>query len=108
MGESFPTALGEAVPHGEAWLLDDPAAIRAALDLGDEVDIPHVRRTRDPKAVVNGLIEQSRHRRENVLDVFADIARLVDHRRCSFPDDTGFTALVEDVRQELECLLPKH
>ena len=29
----FPTAFGEANPHGEAWLLDDPQAIREALRL---------------------------------------------------------------------------
>jgi hypothetical protein len=34
----FPTALGQAVPQGEAWLLDDPKAIREALNL-----VPHPR-----------------------------------------------------------------
>ena len=41
----FPTAFGEADPHGEAWLLDDPTAIRDALELDPEVEIPTLSKT---------------------------------------------------------------
>src|SRR5208337_5149949 len=58
---SFPTAFGEASPHGEAWLLDDPTAIRDALGLDPKVEIPTVLRTRNPKLVVNEIIKNSKH-----------------------------------------------
>ncbi|HEV7224363.1 MAG TPA: hypothetical protein VGN42_16760 [Pirellulales bacterium] len=35
----FPTALGEAVPHVEAWLLDDLAAVRQSLRLAVAIEI---------------------------------------------------------------------
>lgn len=38
----FPTALGEANPHGEAWILDDAVAIRQTLQLSETVSIPRL------------------------------------------------------------------
>ena len=97
---SFPTALGEAAPHGEAWLLADHNAIREALRLANEVEIPSVHRTRDPKSVVESLIQQSGYRGEKITTALTDIARLVNHQRCVHGDETGFAYLVEDVCRE--------
>lgn len=36
----FPTVLGEASPHAEAWLLDDPVAVRRALRLSGNAAVP--------------------------------------------------------------------
>ena len=35
-----PTAIGEATPHAEAWLIDDPRAVRDSLGLPTETEIP--------------------------------------------------------------------
>jgi hypothetical protein len=97
----FPTALGEADPHGEAWLLDDPQAIREALGLDQGVEIPTVRKARNPKAALNELIDSSSHSFESPTHALGEIARLVDHSRCVHASETGFGEFVEDVRSEL-------
>jgi hypothetical protein len=97
----FPTAIGEAVPHGEAWLLDDAVAVRQALQLADDMDVPTVRKTKDPKGVLDGLWKQSRRARESALLLLADVARLVDPSRCRHVAETGYQAFAEDVRNEL-------
>ena len=96
----FPTALGEAAPHGEAWLLADENAVREALSLKSELAIPSVSKTKDPKGVLDGLIQQSARRGEPVTPILTEIARLVDERRCVHRDETGFAAFAEDVRHE--------
>jgi hypothetical protein len=97
----LPAALDEASPHGDVWLLADPVAIRQALELGDDVEIPSVRKTKEPKAALNELIKGSKYRNEmDIKIVLADIARLVDHRRCAHPEETGFGDFVRDVRVE--------
>ena len=87
--------------------MDDPTAIREALELGDEVPIPNVRRTNDPKSVLHELISQSRHRRKRIMDVLSDIALCSNRRRCLFPGHTGFAFLVEDVCREFDAFFPK-
>lgn len=97
----LPAALGEASPHGDVWLLADPVAIRQALDLSDDVEIKSVRKTKEPKATLNELIKGSKYRSEtDIKIVLADIARLVDHRRCAHLEETGFGDFVRDVRIE--------
>jgi hypothetical protein len=96
-----PTAVGEADPHGEAWLLDDPIAIREALQLDARIEVLTVRRTKDPKDVVNSLIRGSKYRHDDVLDVLTDIASRVDSVRCYHMGETGFGDWVDDVRSEL-------
>jgi hypothetical protein len=97
----LPTALGEASPHGDAWLLDDPAAIRQALELADDVEIKTVRKTKEPKTTLNELIKGSKYRNEkDIKIVLADIARLVDHQRCAHRDETGFGEFVKDLIAE--------
>jgi hypothetical protein len=97
----FPTALGEAVPHGEAWLMGDPIAIKEALDLKDDVAIPSLRRIKDPKGDLNRLIEISKHGREtDRMIVLGHIARLVDPERCMHIEETGFARFAVDVLSE--------
>ena len=100
----LPTAVGVANPHAEAWLLDDPVAVRTALGLGTGVQIPNVRTARNPKSDLNGLQSMSERRDEPVRTVLADIARSVDPRRCQHARETGFAAFVDDVRSEIGSL----
>ena len=100
-GRNLPIALGEAAPHGDAWLLDDPFAIREALELDDNAAITSVRKTKDPKTNLNELIKGSRRcKGENIKDVLARVATLVDPARCMHRDETGFAEFVKDVRSE--------
>jgi len=98
---AFPTALGQANPHGEAWLLDDPVAVRQALNLADTAVIVNVRRTKNPKAELESLKKASNRTEHEILDILADIARKVQHARCVHAKETGFHALVEEVLGEL-------
>jgi hypothetical protein len=97
---AFPTALGEADPHGEAWLLDDPVAVRRALRLAGDATIPTVRHTNRPKDALEDLRRQSGRAEDSILEVLADIAELVDPARCVHAKETGFHALAEEVRRE--------
>ncbi len=101
----FPMAFGEASPHGEAWLLDDPAAIRDALGLDVDAEIVAISRTRDPKSVLNDLIGRSNREGTEILAVLTGIARLVDPERCFHASHTGFRDFVEDVRTEIGPLV---
>lgn len=97
----FPTAVGEAVPHVDAWLLDDPQAIRRALGLPANVSIPTVRTSKSPKRDLNELIDQSSQLGNSVSDVLAAIARLFDPTRCHHQSETGFKSFVADVSGEI-------
>jgi hypothetical protein len=101
VGPPFPTALGEAVPHGEAWLLDDPVAVRRALALAAEHHIPTIRQAKRPKDVLEELLRKSERADVSPGEVWADIAGLVDLPRCCHARETGFHQFVEDVRHEL-------
>jgi hypothetical protein len=103
----FPTALGEAAPHGEAWLLADQTAIREVLGLGGDETIPNVRHENNPKAVLDSLISRYRTDAARISEILTEIARLVDHRRCLHGDRTGFTYLVEDVNREFGHFVEK-
>lgn len=100
----LPTALGEANPHGEAWLLDDDAAVRKALELPGDVPIPAVRDTNDPKGALDELMDRSprekasEHRRLHLLGA---IAANVTPNRCAHAKTTGLDAFTKDVRDEL-------
>src|SRR5690348_7890197 len=54
----FPVAIGEACPHAEAWLLDDPVAVRQGLCLPSAADVPPVHKVPSPKEALQALIGQ--------------------------------------------------
>ncbi|MEX2169818.1 MAG: hypothetical protein WD851_10945 [Pirellulales bacterium] len=99
----IPAAVGEAIPHLEAWLLDDPKAVREALHFPSDKLIPPVSKT-EPKNTLNVLIDESA-RSEGMMDLLAEIARCIDKGRCNHSDKTGFESFVQDVRAELEPLV---
>ena len=105
---SLPTALGEAKPHAEAWLLDDPVAVREALELPANADVPSVRDSTYPKHTLHELWEQSPRKEANPgdreMDALPEIARRVVPSRCAHRRETGFQAFVTEVRRELAGL----
>ena len=96
----FPAALGEANPHIDAWILDDPVALRRTLNLPNDTQIPTVRKSKYPKDIINEFVELS-PRPEPLLNVLADIARQIDTGRCVHKKETGFEAFEKDVAAEL-------
>ena len=100
----LPTALGEANPHGEAWLLDDPVAVRKALELPGDVRIPTVGGTDDPKKALNKLMDQSPREigsGNRIQELLGAIAANVIPNRCAHAQKTGFDAFTKDVGDEL-------
>jgi hypothetical protein len=100
----FPTALGEADPHGEVWLLDDRVAVGSVLGVKDG-DIPNVRKTPSPKDTLEELRQGGSHAETPILEVLEAIARRVDPSRCDHKKETGLHALLEEVRRELGPLV---
>ncbi|UCE61500.1 MAG: hypothetical protein JSU63_07075 [Phycisphaerales bacterium] len=99
------TALGEAAPHGEAWLLQDPVAVREGMELPNEVQIPSLRKTKDPKEALHRLLATSPRSEDRPVHVWADIAGLVQPERYKFKKNTGFGTFEKDVRDELGPLV---
>ncbi|MDZ4658825.1 MAG: hypothetical protein SH868_14715 [Bythopirellula sp.] len=100
---TLPTAVGEAVPHLEAWLLDDPKAVKHVLGLPAERELANVRDV-DPKSTLNELCAESSHV-ESFLDLLSEIAANHDCERCNHRAETGLHEFVEDVRRELGPLV---
>ena len=100
-GNQLPMALGKAIPHGEAWLLDDRVAVREALGLPADAQIPTVRKAKDPKKALEQLLADSKRADGLPRAVWPDIARNVDPKRCAHSKLTGFKAFADDVRSEL-------
>lgn len=98
---ALPTALGEARPHSEAWLLDDPVAVREGLGLARNADVPVVVRCDYPKDSLEDLHKHSPRNSEPPLKVWPDIAARVDANRCNHRKETGFEAFTDEVRREL-------
>jgi hypothetical protein len=101
-GRHFPTGLGEARPHGEAWLLDDQVAVKSALGIAAGDAIPTVRKSRSPKDALNDLCAEQE---KEFINVLPEIAASVDIERCPHAKETGFQEFVEDVRSELQRLV---
>lgn len=97
----LPAALGEARPHSEAWLLDDPVAVREGLGLARNADVPDVLNCDYPKDSLEDLHKHSPRNSEPPLKVWPDIAARVDVSRCNHQKETGFEAFREEVRREL-------
>jgi len=98
---TLPTALGCANPHAEAWLLDDPVAVRDALELDADTIVPSFRKTKSPKGALAGLISQSRKADVSIRRILAEIAQRLDPVRCAHKDEAGFAAFAADVREEI-------
>ena len=103
---ALPAALGEAVPHGEAWLLDDATAVREGLGLAGDVRFPSVVQTENPKRTLEGLLKESPRAGERPVEVWGDIARHVQPSRCRHSKKTGFENFVAEVRTELGSIVP--
>lgn len=100
-----PTALGAATPHGEAWLIDAPTAVREELSLPANHPIPAT--PDDPKAVLEELFNSAEQAPGRFRDAVAEIAKLVTLEGCNDPDRTGFKDFVDDVQRELGPLVPE-
>ncbi len=101
----MPTAVGEACPHGEAWLLDDPSAVRIALKLSKDHPITSVKKTNSPKRELHRLISDSERAGDKPLHVLGDIAEYVDTSRYQQPEGTGWTAFEVEIQSELRPLV---
>jgi hypothetical protein len=104
----FPTAIGEADPHADAWLLDDPVAIRQALSLDSTISIPTVHESDYPRTEVDKLIKKSANFTDgNKSEILGAIARQVDPSRCYHQNETGFKKFADDVTWEFRSLAPQ-
>lgn len=101
----FPTALGEAVPHAEAWLLDDPVAVRNTLSLAPDAEVPNVRDVASPKNALDELISASDSANDVFMDVCRRVAQQLNPSRCVHARETGFKAFVSEVRDEIGPLM---
>jgi len=106
---AFPTAIGEANVHAEAWLLDDQVAVRQGLHLAGGHPIPNVLRVNSPKEELEQLRRESDRGEDSIIAVLTDIAKLVEpsSSRCPHWKETGLHRFTEEVRQELGPLAKK-
>jgi hypothetical protein len=95
-------ALGEAVPHFEAWLIDDPKAVRAGLGLDPSTEVPNVRDCAYPKTTIDELVRMSPHQHERSdSELRKEIAAAIDEERCNHRGETGFEAFMDELRENL-------
>lgn len=108
---SFPTAVGEARPHVDAWLLDDAEAVRDGLGLPNETVVTLFSKTWNPKESLDRLIKQSQHSGTAMVSDHQDCAELaaiaasVRPERCLHAKSTGFDQFQKDVQGELGTLV---
>jgi len=98
----FPTALGEANPHFDVWLLDDAVAVCKALGLAGDFEVPNAIKVDYPKDDLSGLVEQSPIGFSQVSDALGEIARHVSSDRCVHRKETGFATFAKDVCDEIK------
>lgn len=98
---SLPTALGVADPHAEAWLLDDPVAVQAVLQLPPDLHIPTVRQVESPKSEIGRFHRTSPRSQEPIRTMLIEIAQALSIDRCQHGHETGFSHFVDDVRNEI-------
>jgi hypothetical protein len=103
-GTVIPTALGEAIPHLEAWLLDDPVAVRTALGLSSTTEISSPTKVRSPKDELNRLHDEYGCT-TTILETLTHIAAALSVRHCNHASETGFEEFTADVAQELGPLV---
>ncbi len=100
----LPLAVGCPIPHAEAWLLDDPVAVRSVLSLPTNATIPTVRQSPYPKRSLDELINLSPRRDEDSMKLLSDISANVTSARCVHWKETGFKAFLRTVTEELQHL----
>lgn len=100
----LPTALGEAKPHNEAWLLDDPVAVREGLWLASDHAIPNVNASDYPKEDLEALQAVSERCSERPTDVWPDIAARLNLDRCNHKKTTGLMAFAQELEEEITPL----
>lgn len=100
----LPTAVGCAIPHAEAWLLDDPVAVRSVLRLDTSVIIPNVGKVANPKDELTSLHSTSLRSEEPMRTILIEIAQALDPSRCQHTGETGFKHFVKDVHDEIAPL----
>jgi hypothetical protein len=99
----LPTALGCADPHSEAWLLDDPVAVRETLRLAPDA-IPSARKTGRPKDSLTELHTESPRAAEPIRTILVEIAQALVPRRCQHAKETGFARFEKEVEDEITPL----
>ncbi|MBI5494281.1 MAG: hypothetical protein HY904_04590 [Deltaproteobacteria bacterium] len=92
-------AVGVAVPHAEAWLLDDAVAIRQTLGLDSTVDVPRVTECAYPKTTLDALVKQA-YVGEDVMDALPRIAEALDPTRMTHAKRTGFETFQTDFQEQ--------
>ena len=97
--DSFPIAIGEAVPELEAWLIDDSNAVKQALGLNPEATIPSPTSCKDVKKALEDLISNSPLGLGHA-DCLKNIAETLEFGSCRYPKKTGLEFFVQDVRTE--------
>lgn len=97
-GELLPIALGEAVPHGEAWLVDDLEPLRTVLGHPATARAPARRHPKDELTVLIAAAD----RPERPVEVLGLLAAKVDLARCRHAGETGLRAFHDDVLRELQ------
>jgi len=102
---AFPTAVGEAIPHAESWLLDDAKAVRDGLGLASDHPVTNVLSVPSPKEALIQLLRASPHADRSHRDAWRDVAARVKLERCVHARETGFLACAEDVRREIAPLV---
>ncbi|MDA1162142.1 MAG: hypothetical protein O3B13_03480 [Planctomycetota bacterium] len=99
-GKFVAIAVGVAIPHVDAWLLDDVAAVRTGLHLPVETVIPSAGKAKYPKDDLDQLIQQSDFK--EVSKALESISAQVQEGRCQNADKTGFRDFATDCRRELK------
>lgn len=96
-----PTAVGEAIPHGEAWLLSDADAVKQGLNLSAQAQVLSPKKTNNPKEALSELHQNSPRSGDPSIEVLTDIARHMDPSRCRERKATGFKAFCGEVEAEI-------
>lgn len=102
---NIPTSVGRAIPHGEAWLIDDHEAVKQGLGLPADAKIPSVNKTNNPKNALNEILQDLNDNMKSRKYAYESIAMNVQLPRCRFPEKTGFSGFVEDLETEFACLI---
>ncbi|MBI3819173.1 MAG: hypothetical protein HY286_10815 [Planctomycetes bacterium] len=95
-----PLAIGEAIPHGEAWLLPDRHVVAGVFEVDPaEVNI----KAKSPKDELQRLGEK-KITKEKFSDRLETLAKKVRVHVIADRSDNGFAEFAEDIKKELGSL----